>query len=69
MCAHIPEQEGDARLIDAEVNSYVENIHKLGGVVNTAIILGVTEGILGNKDRRPFDALQSLCEIYWELQN
>ena len=44
-------------MFDAEVHAYAENIRKLGGVVNTAIILGVDEGILGSKDRTLFDAL------------
>ena len=37
--------------------AYVENIHKLGGVVNTTITVCVAEGILGCKDRTLFDAL------------
>ena len=46
------------RELNAEVKGYVENIHKLSRVVNTTmIILGATEGILGNKDRTLFDAL------------
>ena len=36
---------------------YVENIRRFGGIVSMAIILGVTEGILGSKGRTLFDAL------------
>lgn len=46
-----------ARDIDWELKVYTENICKLGTVVYMAIILGVAEGILGSKDRIPFDVL------------
>ena len=36
---------------------YVENTRRFGGVVSMTIILGVTEGILGRKDRTLVDAL------------
>ena len=43
----------------AEVNAYIciENTRRFGGVVSMTIILGVTEGILGSKDRTLFDTL------------
>ena len=37
--------------LDTAVKAYVENIRKLGGVVNTAIVLGGAEAIIANKDR------------------
>lgn len=46
-----------ARDIVWELKVYKENICKLGSVVYMAIILGVAEGILGSKDRIPFDVL------------
>ena len=34
--------------LDTAVQAYVENIRKLGGVVNTAIVLGGTEAIIAD---------------------
>ena len=43
--------------LDTAVKAYVENIRKLGGVVNTAIVLGGAEAIIANKDRSLVDTL------------
>ena len=43
--------------LDTAVKAYVENIRKLGGVVNTAIVLGGAEAIIANKDRTLVDIL------------
>ena len=49
------------------------DIHKLGGVVNTAIILGVAAGILGSNNRTLFDTLDPgnalKLQNFWESQN
>ena len=39
------------------MKAYVEDIRKLGGVVNTAIVLGGAEAIIVNKDRTLVDTL------------
>ena len=43
--------------LDTAVQAYVESIHKLGGVVNTAIVLGSTEAIIADRDRTLLDSL------------
>ena len=40
--------------------AYAENIQKLGGVVNTAIVLGGAAAIIANKDRTLVDTLASV---------
>ena len=43
--------------LDTAVKAYVENIQKLGGVVNTAVVLGGAAAIIANKDRTLVDTL------------
>ena len=43
--------------LDTAVQAYVESIRKLGGVVNTAIVLGGAEAIIADRDRTLLDTL------------
>ena len=43
--------------LDTAVKAYVENIRKLGGVVNTVIILGGAEAVIANEDRSLVDTV------------
>ena len=43
--------------MDTAVQAYVESIRKLGGVVNTAIVLGGAEAIIADRDRTLLDTL------------
>ena len=43
--------------LDTAVQAYVESIQKLGGVVNTAIVLGGAEAIITDRDRTLLDTL------------
>ena len=46
--------------LDTAVQAYVESIRKLGGVVNTAIVLGGAEAIIADRDRTLLDWAKSL---------
>ena len=46
--------------LDTAVQAYVESIRKLGGVVNTAIVLGGAEVIIADRDRTLLDWAKSL---------
>ena len=50
-------QDRPLLLGDTAVKAYVENIRKLGGVVNTAIVLGGAEAIVANNGRTLVDIL------------
>ena len=45
--------------LDTAVQAYVESIRKLGGVVNTVIVLGGAEAIIADRDRTLLDTLRS----------